>query len=146
MAEKNVALELKVEGVNKIIQEVKDLQAEILRLKDILKGVEEGSDAYDTLSQSIQGLEGKLETVKITAQETGVVLENTGTEGAAAMNKVSDSATKAGNTIQDAGKKVKEVNLVCYLIIVIPPMRSFLNIVNRSITFFFYSTNNILLK
>jgi hypothetical protein len=110
MAEKNVALELKVEGVNKIIQEVKDLQAEILRLKDILKGVEEGSDAYDTLSQSIQGLEGKLETVKITAQETGVVLENTGTEGAAAMNKVSDSATKAGNSIQDAGKKVKEVN------------------------------------
>lgn len=109
MAKNEIAYRIVVD-TSKAADEIRALEAEIARLKNELTGISEGTVAFDTVSQAVQGLETRLDGVIVEAQKTGDVIVNESQQASSALNNVSQTANKAGTSLENAGKKAQNIS------------------------------------
>jgi len=110
MAENQIAYKIVVD-TSKAVQEIKDLEKEIARLKNELANTEEGTLGFDTLSSAVEGLEKKYNTLIQSATKAGEIIVNSADDTTEAIKSVNEEVGKTEKGIKDLGDSTKKVDL-----------------------------------
>jgi hypothetical protein len=73
MAARTIGLEIRIDGISKTVSSIKELEGEISKLQDRLKGVAIGSDEFNRLQGELRSASGELENFN--KQSEGLSLE-----------------------------------------------------------------------
>ena len=107
MAEKQIGLRIKLNGLNTVITDIKTLEDEIRKAKEDLREVEIGSDIFKELASEISRAEGQLR--KLTSQTEGLTTEKT-VEGFSKLGAgISSSFAAATAAVALFGKESEDV-------------------------------------
>ena len=110
MAENQIAYKIVVD-TSKAVQEIKDLEKEIARLKNELANTEQGTLGFDTLSSAVEGLEKKYNGLIQKAADAGDVIVKSADESTEAIKSVNQEAGKTEKGLKGLGETGKKVDI-----------------------------------
>lgn len=100
-----------VVDTSKAVQEIKDLEKEIARLKKELSNTKEGALGFDTLSAALEGLQKKYDSLIQGAVKAGDIITESANESSEALKGVNDEASKTEKGLKNLGAEAKKVDV-----------------------------------
>lgn len=110
MADNQVAYKVVVD-TSKAVQDIKNLETEIARLKKELANTKEGSLGFQTLEAAIEGLEKKYDSLIQGAVKAGDIITQSAEESAQAIKEVNQEAGKTEKGLKNLDTTAKKVDV-----------------------------------
>ena len=106
MAEKNIALKIRLDGVEYIINSVQSLEAAITKLKGELDSIPKSSDAYSAMSGVITGLENQMDNFTQQVVDNGDAITTAADKGTEAMGQLDSQTQKTNQSLEQTNETV----------------------------------------